>query len=76
MKQIRVCFHPDESESYKQKTIKKIEKLGWVQNPKKVRLIPAKNDPNQNVRDITFFFDWPHDSDVAYPVDIEFAILP
>ena len=76
MKQIRVCFHPDESESYNEKTIKKIEKLGWVQNPKKVRLIPAKNDPNQNVRDITFFFDWPHDSDVAYPVDIEFAILP
>jgi len=76
MKQIRVCFHPDESESYKEKTIKKIEKLGWVQNPKKVRLILAKNDPNQNVRDITFFFDWPHDSDVAYPVDIEFAILP
>lgn len=76
VKQIRVRFDKDELESYKAKTIKEIEKLGWVQNSKKVRLIPAKEDPNPTEREITFFFDWPHDSDVVYPEDIEFAILP
>ena len=76
MTQIRVRFDPDTPESIKMKTIKKIEKLGWVQNSNPVRLIPAKDDPNQNERDITFFFAWPHDSDVVYPVDVEFAILP
>ena len=76
MKQIRVRFDPDTPESYKVKTIKKIKKLGWVQNSKKVRLIPANDDPNQNERDITFFFDWPHDSVVVYPENVNFAILP
>lgn len=76
VKQIRVCFRPDTPESYKEKTIKKIVSLGWVQNSRKVELIPAHNDPKQNVRDITLFFDWPHDSEAVYPVDIEFAILP
>ena len=76
MKQIRICFRPDMPESYKEKTIKKILSLGWVQNSKKVQLIPANSDPNQNTRNITFFFDWPHNSDAVYPVDIEFAILP
>ena len=74
--QIRVMFSPDTPESYKVKTIKKIVKLGWVQNNKKVQLIPANDDSNQNVRDITFFFDWPHDSDAVYPEEVEFAILP
>ncbi|MBC5579897.1 hypothetical protein H8S23_00050 [Anaerofilum sp. BX8] len=76
MKQIRVRFEPDTPESYKEKTIKKIVELGWVQNSQKVQLIPAKDDPNQNARDITFFFDWTHDSDVVYPEEVEFAILP
>ena len=76
MKQIRVSFSTDAPESYKVKTIKKIVKLGWVQNDRKVQLIPAKDDPNQNERYITFFFDWPHNSDVVYPEDVEFAILP
>ena len=76
MKQIRVTFSPDTPESYKVKTVKKIVSLGWIQNSKKVQLIPAKDDPNPNIRDITLFFDWPGDSDVVYPVDIDFAILP
>ncbi|MBC8537438.1 hypothetical protein H8693_00635 [Christensenellaceae bacterium NSJ-63] len=76
MKQICVRFAPDTPESYKAKTIKKIIKLGWVQNNKKIRLIPANDDPNQKERDITFFFDWPHDSEVVYPEEVEFAILP
>ena len=76
MKQIRVRFDLDAPESYKDKTLKKIEKLGWVRNSRRVQVIPPKSDPNQKIRDITFFFDWPHDSDVVYPVDIEFAILP
>lgn len=76
MKQIRVKFDSNTPESYKAKTIKQILKLGWVQNEKKVQLIPALDDPNQNIRDLTLFFDWPHDSDVVYPVEVEFAILP
>ncbi len=76
MKQIRINFEPDTPESYKVKTIQEIVKLGWVQNNKKVKLIPANDDPNQNVRDLTFFFDWPHDSVVVYPENVNFAILP
>ena len=76
MKQIRVTFSPDTPESYKVKTVKKILSLGWIQNRKKVQLIPAKDDPNQNMRDITLFFDWPDDSEAVYPVDIDFEILP
>lgn len=76
MKQICVRFALDTPESYKAKMIKKIIKLGWVQNNKKVRLIPANDDPNQKERDITFFFDWPHDSEVVYPGEVQFTILP
>ncbi len=76
MKQIRVCFAPDTPESYKAKTVKAITALGWVQNSKKVDLIPACSDPDPRRRTITFFFDWPHDIDVVYPVNIDFAILP
>lgn len=75
MKQIRVRFNPDTPESYKEKTIKKIVKLGWVQDNKNVQLIPANDDTNQNVRGITFFFYWPNDSDVVYPEEVEFAII-
>lgn len=76
MKQIRVRFDSDTPESYKEKTIEKVVKLGWVQNSKKVRLIPANDDPNQNARNITVFFDWPHDRDVVYPKEAKFEILP
>ncbi len=75
MKKIRVQFDADAPESHKIKTIKKIVALGWTQSNKKVQLIPARNDPNQNVRDITFFFYWPHESDVVYPKNVEFEIL-
>ena len=75
MKKIRIRFDADAPESYKRKTIKKVEALGWVQSDKKVQLIPARDDPNQNVRDITFFFYWPHESEAVYPEDVEFAIL-
>ena len=76
MKQIRVRFDANAPESYKEKTIRKVVQLGWVQNRKKVQLIPAQDDPNPHTRYITFFFDWPHDSEAVYPEDVEFAILP
>ena len=76
MKQIRVSFAPDAPESYKTKTIKAITALGWVQNSKKVDLIPACDDSDPHRRTITVFFDWPQDTDAVYPVGIDFAILP
>ena len=75
VEKIRIRFDTDAPESYKLKTIKKVVALGWVQSDKKVQLIPARDDPNQNVRDITFFFYWPHESEVVYPKDVEFSIL-
>ena len=55
MNKIRVRFSADTPESHKEKTIRELVKLGWVQENKKVQLIPANNDPNQAVRDLRHF---------------------